>query len=147
MQWFKVPSKIYFERDSIQYLQSMGGMERVVIVTDRTMVDLGFVEKIAHQITARGNHVTYQLFADVEPDPSIETVRRGTELIRSYKPDTIIALGGGSAMDAAKVMWLFYEQPEVDFRDLVQKFMDIRKRAFKFPQLGRKARFIGIPTS
>lgn len=147
MQWFKVPSKIYFERDSIQYLQSMGGMERVVIVTDRTMVDLGFVEKIAHQITARGNHVTYQLFADVEQDPSIETVRRGTELIRSYKPDTIIALGGGSAMDAAKVMWLFYEQPEVDFRDLVQKFMDIRKRAFKFPQLGRKARFIGIPTT
>ena len=147
MQWFKVPSKIYFERDSIQYLQSMGGMERVVIVTDRTMVDLGFVEKIAHQITARGNHVTYQLFADVEPDPSIETVRRGTELIRSYKPDTIIALGGGSAMAAAKVMWLFYEQPEVDFRDLVQKFMDIRKRAFKFPQLGRKARFIGIPTT
>ncbi|QEH47852.1 bifunctional acetaldehyde-CoA/alcohol dehydrogenase [Aggregatibacter actinomycetemcomitans] len=147
MQWFKVPSKIYFERDSIQYLQSMGGMERVVIVTDRTMVDLGFVEKIAHQITARGNHVTYQLFADVEPDPSIETVRRGTELIRNYKPDTIIALGGGSAMDATKVMWLFYEQPEVDFRDLVQKFMDIRKRAFKFPQLGRKARFIGIPTT
>ncbi|MCW9710844.1 bifunctional acetaldehyde-CoA/alcohol dehydrogenase [Avibacterium sp. 21-586] len=147
MQWFKVPSKIYFERDSIQYLQSMKGMERVVIITDRTMVDLGFVEKIAKQITARGNHVTYQLFADVEPDPSIETVRRGVELIRSYKPDTIIALGGGSSMDAAKVMWLFYEQPEVDFRDLVQKFMDIRKRAFKFPQLGRKARFIGIPTT
>lgn len=147
MQWFKVPSKIYFERDSIQYLQSMKGLERVVIVTDRTMVDLGFVEKIAKQITARGNHVTYQLFADVEPDPSIETVRRGTELLRSYQPDTIIALGGGSAMDAAKVMWLFYEQPEVDFRDLVQKFMDIRKRAFKFPQLGRKAKFIGIPTT
>ena len=147
MQWFKVPSKIYFERDSIQYLQSMRGMERVVIVTDRTMVDLGFVEKIAKQLTARGNHVTYQLFADVEPDPSIETVRRGVELLRSYQPDTIIALGGGSAMDAAKVMWLFYEQPEVDFRDLVQKFMDIRKRAFKFPQLGRKAKFIGIPTT
>ncbi|TNH08464.1 bifunctional acetaldehyde-CoA/alcohol dehydrogenase [Testudinibacter sp. TR-2022] len=147
MQWFKVPSKIYFERDSIQYLQSMKGVERVVIVTDRTMVDLGFVEKIAHQLTTRGNHVTYQLFADVEPDPSIETVRRGTELLRNYQPDTIIALGGGSAMDAAKVMWLFYEQPEVDFRDLVQKFMDIRKRAFKFPQLGRKAKFIGIPTT
>lgn len=147
MQWFKVPSKIYFERDSIQYLQSMKGLERVVIVTDRTMVDLGFVEKIAKQITARGNHVTYQLFADVEPDPSIVTVRRGVELLRSYQPDTIIALGGGSAMDAAKVMWLFYEQPEVDFRDLVQKFMDIRKRAFKFPQLGRKAKFIGIPTT
>ncbi|AWX16114.1 bifunctional acetaldehyde-CoA/alcohol dehydrogenase [Mergibacter septicus] len=147
MQWFKVPSKIYFERDSIQYLQSMKGVERVVIITDRAMVDLGFVEKIAHQLTARGDKVTYQLFADVEPDPSIETVRRGVELLRSFQPDTIIALGGGSAMDAAKVMWLFYEQPEVDFRDLVQKFMDIRKRAFKFPQLGHKAKFIGIPTT
>lgn len=147
MQWFKVPSKIYFERDSIQYLQSMKGVERAVIVTDRSMVDLGFVEKIAHQLTARGDKVTYQLFADVEPDPSIETVRRGVDLLRNFQPDTIIALGGGSAMDAAKVMWLFYEQPEVDFRDLVQKFMDIRKRAFKFPQLGRKAKFIGIPTT
>ena len=147
MQWFKVPSKIYFERDSIQYLKSMKDVERVMIVTDRSMVDLGFVEKIAEQLRLRKNKVTYQLFADVEPDPSIETVRRGTELMRSFQPDTIIALGGGSPMDAAKVMWLFYEQPEVDFRDLVQKFMDIRKRAFKFPQLGRKAKFVGIPTT
>ncbi len=147
MQWFKVPPKIYFERDSIQYLQTMKDMKRAVIVTDRTMVDLGFVEKIAAQITANGNGVTYQLFADVEPDPSIQTVRRGVELLRSFKPDTIIALGGGSSMDAAKVMWLFYEQPEVDFRDLVQKFMDIRKRAFKFPQLGSIAKFVAIPTT
>ena len=147
MQWFKVPSKIYFERDSIQYLQTMKDAEKVMIVTDRSMVDLGFVEKIAEQLRLRRNKVTYQLFADVEPNPSIETVRRGTELMRSFQPDTIIALGGGSPMDAAKVMWLFYEQPEVDFRDLVQKFMDIRKRAFKFPQLGRKAKFIGIPTT
>ena len=147
MQWFKVPSKIYFERDSIQYLRTMKDAEKVMIVTDRSMVDLGFVEKIAEQLRLRRNKVTYQLFADVEPNPSIETVRRGTELMRSFQPDTIIALGGGSPMDAAKVMWLFYEQPEVDFRDLVQKFMDIRKRAFKFPQLGRKAKFIGIPTT
>ena len=147
MQWFKVPSKIYFERDSIQYLQTMKDAEKVMIVTDRSMVDLGFVEKIAEQLRLRRNKVTYQLFADVEPNPSIETVRRGTELMCSFQPDTIIALGGGSPMDAAKVMWLFYEQPEVDFRDLVQKFMDIRKRAFKFPQLGRKAKFIGIPTT
>ena len=147
MQWFKVPSKIYFERDSIQYLQTMKDAEKVMIVTDRSMVDLGFVEKIAEQLRLRRNKVTYQLFADVEPNPSIETVRRGTELMRSFQPDTIIALGGGSPMDAAKVMWLFYEQPEVDFRDLVQKFMDIRKRAFKFPQLGRKAKFVGIPTT
>ncbi|MDG2962020.1 bifunctional acetaldehyde-CoA/alcohol dehydrogenase [Exercitatus varius] len=147
MQWFKVPSKIYFERDSIQYLQSVPDMQRVVIVTDRTMVDLGFVQKIAHQLESRRDPVSYQLFADVEPDPSIQTVRRGVDLIRNFKPDTIIALGGGSSMDAAKVMWLFYEQPEVDFRDLVQKFMDIRKRAFKFPSLGKKARYIGIPTT
>ena len=109
MQWFKVPSKIYFERDSIQYLQTMKDAEKVMIVTDRSMVDLGFVEKIAEQLRWRRNKVTYQLFADVEPNPSIETVRRGTELMRSFQPDTIIALGGGSPMDAAKVMWLFYE--------------------------------------
>lgn len=147
MQWFKVPSKIYFERDSIQYLQAMKEMHKVMIVTDRAMVDLGFVDKIAEQLRLNRNQITYQLFADVEPNPSIQTVQRGTELMRSFQPDTIIALGGGSPMDAAKVMWLFYEQPEVDFRDLVQKFMDIRKRAFKFPQLGRKAKFIGIPTT
>ena len=109
MQWFKVPSKIYFERDSTQYLQTMKDAEKVMIVTDRSMVDLGFVEKIAEQLRLRRNKVTYQLFADVEPNPSIETVRRGTELMRSFQPDTIIALGGGSPMDAAKVMWLFYE--------------------------------------
>ena len=147
MQWFKVPSKIYFERDSIQYLQTMKDVNRVMIVTDRSMVDLGFVEKIAEQLRLNHQGITYQLFADVEPNPSIQTVQRGTALMRSFQPDTIIALGGGSPMDAAKVMWLFYEQPEVDFRDLVQKFMDIRKRAFKFPQLGHKAKFIGIPTT
>ncbi|AFU18445.1 bifunctional acetaldehyde-CoA/alcohol dehydrogenase [Actinobacillus suis] len=147
MQWFKVPSKIYFERDSIQYLKSMKNAEKVMIVTDRSMVDLGFVDRITDQLRQRRNKVMIQLFTDVEPNPSLQTVQRGTELMRSFQPDTIIALGGGSPMDAAKVMWLFYEQPEVDFRDLVQKFMDIRKRAFKFPQLGRKAKFVGIPTT
>ncbi|WGE32352.1 bifunctional acetaldehyde-CoA/alcohol dehydrogenase [Actinobacillus genomosp. 2] len=147
MQWFKVPSKIYFERDSIQYLKSMKDAEKVMIVTDRSMVELGFVDRITDQLRQRRNHVMIQLFTDVEPNPSLQTVQRGTELMRSFQPDTIIALGGGSPMDAAKVMWLFYEQPEVDFRDLVQKFMDIRKRAFKFPQLGRKAKFVGIPTT
>lgn len=147
MQWFKVPSKIYFERDSIQYLKSMKDAEKVMIITDRSMVDLGFVDRITEQLRLRRNKVMIQLFTDVEPNPSLQTVQRGTELMRSFQPDTIIALGGGSPMDAAKVMWLFYEQPEVDFRDLVQKFMDIRKRAFKFPQLGRKAKFVGIPTT
>ncbi len=147
MQWFKVPAKIYFERDSIQYLQDMKDCEKVMIVTDRAMVDLGFVDRVTHQLNLRKNKVTVQLFTDVEPDPSVQTVYKGTDLMRSFQPDTIIALGGGSAMDAAKAMWLFYEQPQVDFEDLVQKFMDIRKRAFRFPELGRKAKFIGIPTT
>ena len=147
MQWFKVPAKIYFERDSIQYLQDMKECEKVMIVTDRSMVDLGFVDKVTHQLNLRKNKVTVQLFTDVETDPSVQTVYKGTDLMHSFQPDTIIALGGGSAMDAAKAMWLFYEQPNVDFEDLVQKFMDIRKRAFRFPELGRKAKFIGIPTT
>ena len=147
MQWFKVPAKIYFERDSIQYLQDMKDCEKVMIVTDRSMVDLGFVDKITYQLHQRKNKVTIQLFTDVEADPSVQTVYKGTDLMRSFQPDTIIALGGGSPMDAAKAMWLFYEQPQVDFEDLVQKFMDIRKRAFRFPELGRKAKFIGIPTT
>lgn len=147
MQWFKVPSKTYFERDSIQYLQKCRDVERVMIVTDHAMVELGFLERILEQLELRRNKVIYQIFADVEPDPDITTVYKGTDLMRSFKPDTIIALGGGSPMDAAKVMWLFYEQPEVDFHDLVQKFMDIRKRAFKFPELGKKSKFIAIPTT
>ena len=118
-----------------------------MIVTDHAMVELGFLDRIIEQLDLRRNKVVYQIFADVEPDPDITTVNRGTEIMRAFKPDTIIALGGGSPMDAAKVMWLFYEQPEVDFRDLVQKFMDIRKRAFKFPLLGKKTKFIAIPTT
>ena len=147
MQWFKVPSKTYFERDSIQYLQKCRDVERVMIVTDRAMVELGFLDRIIEQLDLRRNKVVYQIFSDVEPDPDITTVYKGTELMRTFKPDTIIALGGGSPMDAAKVMWLFYEQPTVDFHDLVQKFMDIRKRAFKFPELGKKSKFIAIPTT
>lgn len=147
MQWMKLPSKTYFERDSIQYLQKCRDVERVMIVTDHAMVELGFLDRIIEQLDLRRNKVVYQIFADVEPDPDITTVNRGTEIMRAFKPDTIIALGGGSPMDAAKVMWLFYEQPEVDFRDLVQKFMDIRKRAFKFPLLGKNTKFIAIPTT
>lgn len=138
MQWFKIPAKIYFERDSIEYLHQMKEMNRVIIVTDRSMVDLGFVNKVTEQFRLRHNEVQYQLFCDVESDPSIQTVKNGVALMNSFNPDTIIALGGGSAMDAAKGMWLFYEYPEVDFNDLKQKFMDIRKRAFRYPELGKK---------
>ena len=147
MQWFKVPSKIYFERDAVQYLQTMKDVSKAMIVTDKTMVEHGFLQRIIEQLHLRRNHVTYTVFSDVEPDPDITTVTRGAEIMKTFAPDTIIALGGGSVMDAAKVMWLFYEQPHIDFRDLVQKFMDIRKRAFKFPELGEKARYVGIPTT
>ena len=147
MQWFKVPSKIYFERNSIQYLKSCKNLSRVFIVTDSSMVEFGFLDKITSQLNERRNKVTIQLFCDVEPDPDIETVIKGTKLMEVFKPDTIIALGGGSVMDAAKGMWLFYEHPEVNFDDLKQKFMDIRKRAFKYPELGKKSHLICIPTT
>ena len=147
MQWFKIPSKIYFERNSIEYLHQMKEMKKALIVTDRSMVELGYVNKIIEQLHLRSPEVPYQLFCDVEPDPSIQTVLKGVELMRSFEPDTIIALGGGSSMDAAKGIWLFYEHPEVNFDDLKQKFMDIRKRAFQYPELGRKAKLVCIPTT
>lgn len=147
MQWFKVPHKIFFERDSIEYLHQMKDVNRVMIVTDRSMVQLGYVDRITDQLKLRRNEVQYQLFCDVEPDPSIQTVLKGVELMRSFEPDTIIALGGGSSMDAAKGMWMYYEHPEVNFDDLKQKFMDIRKRAFRYPDLGQKAKLVCIPTT
>lgn len=147
MQWFKIPSKIYIEQNSITYLRDMREINRAFIVTDRTMVDLGYVSRITEQLAARKNKVQVQLFCDVEPDPSLQTVKKGWELMQAFKPDTIIALGGGSSMDAAKGMWLFYEHPEVDFADLKQKFMDIRKRAFQYPELGKKSHLVCIPTT
>jgi len=147
VQWFKVPRKIYFERNSIQYLQSAKDLNKVFIVTDTSMVELGFFKKIADMLNSRRNKVVMQLFSAVEPDPDIETVHKGTEMMNIFKPDTIIALGGGSVMDAAKGMWLFYEHPEINFDDLKQKFMDIRKRAFKYPELGKQSRLICIPTT
>lgn len=102
MQWFKIPSKIYFERDAIEYLHQMKEMGKVIIVTDRSMVDLGYVNRVTDQLKLRSPEVQHQLFCDVEPDPSIQTVLKGVQLMRSFEPDTIIALGGGSAMDAAK---------------------------------------------
>lgn len=147
MQWFKVPSKIYFERDSIEYLHSMRDVERVFIVTDRSMVDLGYVTRVTDQLEQRRNKIQVQLFCDVEPDPSIQTVKKGLGLMQAFRPDTIIAIGGGSSMDAAKGMWLFYEQPDVNFDDLKQKFMDIRKRAFRYPELGKKSKLVCIPTT
>lgn len=147
LQWFKVPAKIYFEPNAIRYLADMPDIHRVTVVTDQTMTNLGFVDRIITVLNSRRERVALQIIDDVEPEPSVATVDRGAELMRSFRPDTIIALGGGSPMDAAKVMWLRYEHPEAVFADMKEKFFDIRKRAFTFPTLGRLAHLVCIPTT
>ncbi|MEK8126482.1 bifunctional acetaldehyde-CoA/alcohol dehydrogenase [Paenibacillus filicis] len=147
MQWFKMPPKVYFEKGATQYLEKMPDITRVMIVTDPMMVKLGYVERVEYYLRKRRTPVHIEIFSDVEPDPSVDTVDRGTEQMRSFQPDCIIALGGGSPMDAAKAMWLFYEYPDTDFHSLKQKFLDIRKRVYKYPRLGQKAKFVAIPTT
>ena len=147
MQWFKIPEKIYFEAGSIAYLEKMPDIERAFIVTDQGMVKLGYVDKILYHLRKREKHVHCEIFDEVESDPSFETVNKGLEMMRNFKPDVIIALGGGSPIDAAKGMWLFYEHPEADPEGLKLKFMDIRKRTYKFPKLGVKTKMVAIPTT
>ena len=147
MQWFKIPPRIYFEKGSIQYLEKMPNIKRAFIVTDPMMVQLGYVDKALYYLRKRLDRVHCEVFADVEPDPSVETIRRGVDSMNLFKPDVIIALGGGSAIDAAKGMWLFYEHPDTDFDGLRLKFLDIRKRAFQFPNLGKKAQMVAVPTT
>ena len=147
MQWFKVPEKIYFEAGSIGYLEKMPNISRAFIVTDPSMVELGYVDKILYHLRKRKVPVHSEIFSDVEPDPSFETIQKGVEMMRTFKPDVIIALGGGSPIDAAKGMWLFYENPEADVEGLKLKFMDIRKRTYKFPELGRLSKMVAVPTT
>ena len=148
MQWFKIPAKTYFEPNAIKYLRDMYGIEKAVIVCDKVMEQLGIVDKIIDQLRARSNRVTFRIIDYVEPEPSVETVERGAAMMRDeFEPDTIIAVGGGSPMDASKIMWLLYEHPEISFSDVREKFFDIRKRAFKIPPLGKKAKLVCIPTS
>ncbi|MGW7081202.1 bifunctional acetaldehyde-CoA/alcohol dehydrogenase [Streptomyces sp. NPDC054866] len=147
MQWFKVPPKIYFERNSLRYLGEMDGIRRVSIVTDKAMSALGFVQRVTDILAARPEAVTVQVIDDVEPNPGLATVRAGAARMRDFEPDTIIGLGGGSPMDAAKIMWLMYEHPEIEFADTKEKFFDIRKRAFTFPGLGEKAQMVAVPTT
>ncbi|KQT02479.1 bifunctional acetaldehyde-CoA/alcohol dehydrogenase [Cellulomonas sp. Leaf395] len=147
LQWFKVPAKTYFEPNAIRYLADMPDVERVTIVTDATMTTLGFVDKIIDVLNRRSSKVALQIIDQVEAEPSVQTVKAGAAQMRHFRPDTIIALGGGSPMDAAKVMWLLYEHPEIHFSDLKQKFFDVRKRAFKFPVLGELAQLVCIPTT
>lgn len=147
MQWFKIPPKIYFENDSVQYLEKMNNISRAFIVTDPTMVKLGYVDKVLYYLRKREQYCHSKIYSDVEPDPDVETVMRGVQEMNNFNPDVIIAIGGGSAIDAAKGMWLFYEHPDATFDGLKQKFMDIRKRVVKFPNLGEKAKFVAIPTT
>ena len=147
MQWFKIPNKIYFEAGSIQYLEKMPEITRAFIVTDPGMVKLGYVDKVLYHLRKRADYVHSEIFSDVESDPSFETVNRGVKMMEEFKPDVIIALGGGSAIDAAKGMWLFYEHPDADPEGMKLKFMDIRKRTYKFPKLGIKAKMVAIPTT
>lgn len=146
MQWFKLPPKIYFEKNSVQYLQKIPNVKRAFIVCDPGMVEFGYADIVENELNKRQDAVAVRIFSDVEPNPSIETVERGTAAMREFQPDTIIALGGGSAMDAAKGMWLFFEQPESNFSGAKQKFMDIRKRTYKIPDL-KKTTFVAIPTT
>jgi len=149
MQWFKIPEKIYFQPGSVQYLSSMPKISRALIVTDEIMTKLGYVEKILYHLRKRegSNYVHSEIFDKVQPDPTVDTVKEGVKAAEAFKPDVIIALGGGSAIDAAKAIWLFYEHPETNFDDLRMKFMDIRKRVFKYPSLGNKAKLVAIPTT
>ncbi len=147
MQWFKVPEKIYFEPGSVQYLAKMPKIKRVMIVTDPGMIKYNFIEKVLYQLKKNSSKPIVEVFSDVEPDPDLTTLEKGVEMMNSFQPDTIIALGGGSAIDAAKGMWLFYENPDTDFISMAQKFMDIRKRVYKFPAMGKKAKLVAIPTT
>ena len=147
MQWFKVPEKIYFEAGSIGYLEKMPEITRAFIVTDESMVKLGYIDKILYHLRKRHDYVHSEIFSEVESDPSFETIEKGLKMMNEFKPDVIIAVGGGSPIDAAKGMWLFYEHPDADVEGLKLKFMDIRKRTYKFPKLGTKAKMVAIPTT
>ena len=147
MQWFKIPEKIYFEAGSIAYLEKMPDIERAFIVTDESMLKLGYVDKILYHLRKREKYVHSEIFSEVESDPSFDTIKKGVTAMQRFEPDVIIALGGGSPIDAAKGMWLFYEHPDADPEGLKLKFMDIRKRTYKFPKLGEKAKMVAIPTT
>ncbi|MQS88909.1 bifunctional acetaldehyde-CoA/alcohol dehydrogenase [Companilactobacillus mishanensis] len=145
MQWIKQP-KVYFEKTSVRYLEDMEGIHRAFIVCDPVMVQLGYIDTILDELKRRKHEVEYSLFSDVEAVTSTDMVQRGVTQMNIFKPDTIISLGGGSTMDAAKDMWLFYEHPDVDLFGAEQGFIDIRKRTYKFPK-PEKAQFVAIPTT
>lgn len=146
MLWFRIPPKVYFKYGCLPVaLRELAGKKRAFIVTDKPLFDLGLTDKVTDILDEIG--IKHQVFFDVEPDPSLETVNKGLHEIKIFQPDIIIAIGGGSPMDAAKVMWLMYEQPDTEFEGLAMRFMDIRKRVYELPSLGNQAIFIAIPTT
>ena len=149
MLWFRTPQKVYFKKGclpvAMRELKQVLGKQKAFVVTDRYLFQSGTVHCITDQLHELG--IAYQIFSDVEPDPTLACAKRGAEEMRTFAPDVIIALGGGSAMDAAKIMWVMYEHPEADFMDMAMRFLDIRKRVYTFPTMGEKAYFIAVPTS
>lgn len=146
MLWFKIPPKVYFKRGATDLaLRELAGKKRAFIVTDRYLFNSGTVYNVTNVLEEVG--IDYQIFFDVKPDPTISTINDALQMIRTYEPDVIIALGGGSPIDAAKIIWLMYEQPETNFDDIAMRFMDIEKRICKIPELGKKAQLVAIPTT
>ncbi|MFB3168967.1 bifunctional acetaldehyde-CoA/alcohol dehydrogenase [Neobacillus sp. 179-C4.2 HS] len=146
-QWFKVPSQVFFERNSIQVLAGIPGISKVFIVTSPSQMKNGSIEKVLYQLNKHPGNIQYEVLYDIEPEPDIDSVKHGAERMRKFEPDCLIALGGGSVIDAAKAMWLFYEHTDADFNSLKQKFFDPSKRVVKFPSLRGKAIFVAIPTT
>ena len=148
MLWFRVPEKTYFKYGCLPVaLAELGemGKKKAFIVTDKVLFEMGYTNKVTEVLEANG--IQYKIFSDVEPDPTLRCARAGAAEMTSFQPDVIISLGGGSAMDAAKIMWVMYEHPEVNFHDLAMTFMDIRKRIYRFPTMGQKAMMVSIATS
>jgi acetaldehyde dehydrogenase/alcohol dehydrogenase len=146
MLWFNVPSKIYLKAGSLPLaLRDLKGHRRAFVITDKPLFDLHYTDRVTNVLDEL--QIEHEVFFDVEPDPSLSTVQRGLAVMNLFKPDVIIAMGGGSPMDAAKIMWLMYEHPEVEFEGLALRFMDIRKRIYEFPKLGKKAMMVAIPTT
>ena len=146
MLWFKVPPKVYFKRGSTDLaLRELEGKKRAFIVTDRFLFNSGAVDNIVKVLNEID--IDYQIFFDVKPDPTLSTIKQAMDIVKPYEPDVIIALGGGSPMDAAKIIWLMYEQPDTNFEDISMRFMDIRKRICSIPELGKKATMVCIPTT
>ena len=149
MLWFRAPEKVYMKRGclpvALEELKNVMNKKRVFIVTDTFLYENGYTKVVTDKLDEMG--IVHETFFNVAPDPSLACAKEGAKLIDAFKPDCIIAIGGGSAMDAAKIMWVLYEHPEVDFLDMAMRFMDIRKRVYTFPKMGEKAYFIAVPTS